>query len=187
MGDSSFRRHGLHFGPFARRARVPWKECSQMDERLKFVARVLDGEKMAVLCRDFGISRKTGYTMTPGWRADGSRAPTLPARQSASAWTVRHSTTRRHRAPTLACLTSIIRSTTRPSPSPPAGASATIAKRSTSARSSPARPSASNRSRTISGWSASWTMIWAISTIRHAGSNHSEILSGQNCYPMSPV
>lgn len=31
-----------------------------------------------------------------------------------STWTVRHSTTRRHRAPTLACLTSIIRSTTRP-------------------------------------------------------------------------
>lgn len=32
-----------------------------MDERLKFVARLLDGEKMAQLCREFGISRKTGY------------------------------------------------------------------------------------------------------------------------------
>ena len=32
-----------------------------MDERLRFVARVLDGEKMAVLCREFDISRKTGY------------------------------------------------------------------------------------------------------------------------------
>jgi putative transposase len=32
-----------------------------MDERLKFVARLLDGEKMAGLCREFGISRKTGY------------------------------------------------------------------------------------------------------------------------------
>ena len=32
-----------------------------MDERLKFVARLLDGEKMAVLCREFDISRKTGY------------------------------------------------------------------------------------------------------------------------------
>jgi hypothetical protein len=31
-----------------------------MDERLKFIARLLDGEKMAVLCREFGISRKTG-------------------------------------------------------------------------------------------------------------------------------
>src|ERR1700730_9344694 len=60
MGDSSFRRHGLHTGPFARRAKVPWKECNQMDERLKFIARLLDGEKMAVLCRQFGISRKTG-------------------------------------------------------------------------------------------------------------------------------
>ena len=32
-----------------------------MEERLKFVARLLDGEKMASLCREFGISRKTGY------------------------------------------------------------------------------------------------------------------------------
>jgi transposase InsO family protein len=32
-----------------------------MDERLKFVARLLDGEKMALVCREFGISRKTGY------------------------------------------------------------------------------------------------------------------------------
>jgi len=28
-----------------------------MDERLKFIAGLLDGEKMAVLCRRFGISR----------------------------------------------------------------------------------------------------------------------------------
>jgi hypothetical protein len=32
-----------------------------MDERLRFVARLLDGEKMAPLCREFDISRKTGY------------------------------------------------------------------------------------------------------------------------------
>ena len=32
-----------------------------MDERLKFVARLLDGDQMAGLCREFGISRKTGY------------------------------------------------------------------------------------------------------------------------------
>ena len=32
-----------------------------MDERLRFVARLLDGEKMAALCREFDISRKTGY------------------------------------------------------------------------------------------------------------------------------
>ena len=40
---------------------MPWKECKPMDERLRFVARLLEGEKMAVICREFGISRKTGY------------------------------------------------------------------------------------------------------------------------------
>jgi putative transposase len=40
---------------------MPWRECCKMDERLKFVARLLDGEKMAVMCREFDISRKTGY------------------------------------------------------------------------------------------------------------------------------
>jgi putative transposase len=29
-----------------------------MDERLKVIARLLDGEKMAQLCREFGVSRK---------------------------------------------------------------------------------------------------------------------------------
>jgi putative transposase len=32
-----------------------------MDERLRFVARLRDGEEMAALCRQFGISRTTGY------------------------------------------------------------------------------------------------------------------------------
>jgi putative transposase len=40
---------------------MPWKECNPMDERLKFIARLLDGEKLAGLCREFGVSRKTGY------------------------------------------------------------------------------------------------------------------------------
>jgi putative transposase len=40
---------------------MPWQECYKMDERLRFVARLLDGEKMAVLCREFDVSRKTGY------------------------------------------------------------------------------------------------------------------------------
>ena len=38
---------------------MPWKECSVMDERLRFVARLLDGEAMSEVCRAFGISRKT--------------------------------------------------------------------------------------------------------------------------------
>jgi transposase len=32
-----------------------------MDERMRFVIRLKDGESMASLCREFGISRKTGY------------------------------------------------------------------------------------------------------------------------------
>ena len=40
---------------------MPWRECYKMDERLRFVARLLEGEKMAALCREFDISRKTGY------------------------------------------------------------------------------------------------------------------------------
>ena len=32
-----------------------------MDERMRFVIRLKDGESMALLCREFGISRKTGY------------------------------------------------------------------------------------------------------------------------------
>jgi putative transposase len=34
-----------------------------MDERLQFVARRLAGEPMAELCREFGIPRKTSYTI----------------------------------------------------------------------------------------------------------------------------
>jgi hypothetical protein len=40
---------------------MPWKEGSVMEERLRFVARLLDGDGMSDVCRDFGISRKTGY------------------------------------------------------------------------------------------------------------------------------
>jgi putative transposase len=40
---------------------MPWQECRKVDERLRIVARLLDGEKMAVLCREFDVSRQTGY------------------------------------------------------------------------------------------------------------------------------
>src|SRR5258707_11950199 len=88
MGNSSFRRHGLHTRPFARRAKVPWKECNLMDERLKFIARLLDGEKMAPLCCEFGISRKTGYKILTRYNeigleglTDRSRRPYRQANQ----------------------------------------------------------------------------------------------------------
>ena len=50
---------------------MPWKECHAVDERLRFVARRLDGEKMAPLCAEFGISRKTGYKIFERYRDCG--------------------------------------------------------------------------------------------------------------------
>lgn len=52
-------------------AQMPWKECNLMDERLKFVARLLEGESMAALCREFDISRKTGYKIFKRYRDSG--------------------------------------------------------------------------------------------------------------------
>ena len=37
---------------------MPRQERSVMEERLRFVARLLDGETMSDVCREFGISRK---------------------------------------------------------------------------------------------------------------------------------
>lgn len=40
---------------------MPWKESVRVEERMKFIGRLLRGERMTELCREFGISRKTGY------------------------------------------------------------------------------------------------------------------------------
>src|SRR5512134_1580368 len=42
-----------------------------MDERLRFVARLLEGDRMATLCREFGSSRKTGYKLYRRYRDSG--------------------------------------------------------------------------------------------------------------------
>lgn len=52
---------------------MPWKEISVMDERIKFIGRLLSGEKMAQLCREFGISRVTGHKIWNRYRQDGTR------------------------------------------------------------------------------------------------------------------
>ncbi len=36
---------------------MPWKEVSVMEERLRFVARILEGEAMSDVAREFGGSR----------------------------------------------------------------------------------------------------------------------------------
>lgn len=50
---------------------MPWRECSVMEERLRFVARLLDGEGMSDVCRSFGISRKTGYKIWGRYQQEG--------------------------------------------------------------------------------------------------------------------
>jgi putative transposase len=59
-----------------------------MDERVKFIARLLDGERMSGLCEEFGISRKTGYKIFERYRdcgveglSDRSRRPYRHANQ----------------------------------------------------------------------------------------------------------
>jgi transposase len=59
-----------------------------MDERIRFVIRLKDGESMASLCREFGISRKTGYKIVDryeecGWEGltDRARRPHRYANQ----------------------------------------------------------------------------------------------------------
>src|SRR3954470_96250 len=60
---------------------MPWKECHVMDERLRFVARLLQGEKMAPLCAEVGISRKTGYKIFERYKDCGVAAFTDRSRR----------------------------------------------------------------------------------------------------------
>jgi putative transposase len=67
---------------------MPWKESSVVDERMRFVIRLTDGESMASLCREFGISRKTGYKILERYEecgleglSDRSRRPYRYANQ----------------------------------------------------------------------------------------------------------
>ncbi|MDX1158755.1 IS481 family transposase [Sinorhizobium medicae] len=60
---------------------MPWKESSVMEERLRFVARLLEGEGMSEVCRAFGISRKTGYKIFNRYKDDGLEALTDRSRR----------------------------------------------------------------------------------------------------------
>ena len=48
---------------------MPWKELTKMEERMKFILRLRANERMSDLCKEFGISRKTGYKI---WDRDTS-------------------------------------------------------------------------------------------------------------------
>ena len=52
---------------------MPWKESHYMDERVRFISRLLESERMTDLCKEFGISRKTGYKFWKRYVAEGVR------------------------------------------------------------------------------------------------------------------
>jgi transposase InsO family protein len=71
---------------------VPWKVNHRMTERMQFVTRLAKGERMTDLCREFGISRKTGYKFWERFERRGvaalddeSRAPKRVARKTSPA------------------------------------------------------------------------------------------------------
>ena len=53
---------------------MSWTECSIMDEKLKFIARYLEGETITSLSREFGVSRTTGHSLIKRYREMGSEA-----------------------------------------------------------------------------------------------------------------
>jgi len=69
---------------------VPWKSTTPVDLRIEFMKRVMKGETVAELCREFGISRKTGDKFKQRFKRlgeagllDRSRAPkVIPHRTS---------------------------------------------------------------------------------------------------------
>ena len=53
---------------------MPWNDSTKMDEKLRFVSRFLDGEKIAPLCAEFGISRVTGHKIIERYKDSGLEA-----------------------------------------------------------------------------------------------------------------
>jgi putative transposase len=51
---------------------MPWQETSVVDQRTEFVLRVIRGaEEFGAVCREYGISRKTGYKWKERFLAEG--------------------------------------------------------------------------------------------------------------------
>src|ERR1700681_3171255 len=72
---------------------MPWKERSIVEERMRFVLRLKDGESMTSLCREFGISRVTGYKVYDRYKecgleglTDRARTPYRYANRLRSSW-----------------------------------------------------------------------------------------------------
>jgi transposase InsO family protein len=68
---------------------MPWRETHPVEERMHFMARLREGEKLVDLCREFGISRKTGHKIKKRFEEEGIRG--LDDRSRAP-HTIRHRT-----------------------------------------------------------------------------------------------
>lgn len=53
---------------------MPWRETCRVNERMSFICRLRAGERMADLCREFQISRKTGYALKKRFEERGAEA-----------------------------------------------------------------------------------------------------------------
>lgn len=69
---------------------MPWKVSDAVSERMRFVLRLEQGERMVDLCREFGISTKTGHKIKNRYDEDGpeglfdrSRRPRRSPRRTA--------------------------------------------------------------------------------------------------------
>jgi len=52
---------------------MPWKEVTAVNERMHFILRLENGERMSDLCTELGISRKTGYKFLDRYRQMGPK------------------------------------------------------------------------------------------------------------------
>jgi putative transposase len=76
---------------------MPWEKVLPMEEKLSFILKVKDrARSFAALCREFHVSRRTGYRWWRRYQADGmaglverSHRPHQCPHQSASIWTRR--------------------------------------------------------------------------------------------------
>ncbi len=50
---------------------MPWKESNLMTERMKFIVRALEGDRITDLAKEFGISRKTAYKILDRFKEHG--------------------------------------------------------------------------------------------------------------------
>src|SRR5687768_1256566 len=50
---------------------MPWKETDAMKERSEFVLRAMETDNFRELCREYGISPKTGYKWKERFLAEG--------------------------------------------------------------------------------------------------------------------